>query len=139
MGIMYSSETELRVRYGETDRMGYAYYGNYAEYIEVGRVEALRELGFSYRELEDSGVLLPVMEYWSKFIRPALYDDLLTVRTMIEEVPETRFPFDYEVLNEQGELLTKAHTTLVFVDKESGRPCQCPSDLQASIKSALEA
>ncbi|MFB6257777.1 MAG: acyl-CoA thioesterase [Flavobacteriales bacterium] len=136
---MYSSDTKLRVRYGETDRMGYAYYGNYAEYIEVGRVEALRELGYSYRELEDSGVLLPVLEYWSKFIKPAGYDDLLTVWTMIHEVPETRFPFDYEVLNEQGELLTKARTTLVFVDKDSGRPCQCPEELQASIKKALEA
>lgn len=135
---MYSSDTQLRVRYGETDRMGYAYYGNYAEYIEVGRVEALRELGFSYKELEDSGVLLPVLEYWSKFIKPALYDDLLTVRTMISEVPETRFPFEYEVLNGKGELLTKAKTTLVFVDKDSGRPCQCPDELKKAIEGAMK-
>lgn len=135
---MYSSETRLRVRYGETDRMGYAYYGNYAEYIEVGRVEALRELGYSYKDLEDSGVLLPVLEYWSKFIKPALYDDLLTIRTIIQEVPSTRFPFDYEVLNEKGELLTKAKTTLVFVDKATGRPCQCPSDLQESLRKAIQ-
>ena len=135
---MYSSDTQLRVRYGETDRMGYAYYGNYAEYIEVGRVEALRELGYSYKDLEDSGVLLPVLEYWSKFIKPAVYDDLLTVRTMIQEVPETRFPFEYEVLNQKDDLLTKARTTLVFVDKASGRPTQCPSELQEAIRKALE-
>jgi acyl-CoA thioester hydrolase len=134
---MFVSDTQLRVRYGETDRMGYAYYGNYAEYIEVGRVEALRELGYSYKDLEDSGVILPVLEYRSKFIRPAQYDDLLTVRTRISEVPETRFPFDYEVFNEGGTLLNKAHTTLVFVDRESGRPCKCPQDLQESLKKAI--
>lgn len=134
---MYTTDTHLRVRYGETDRMGYAYYGNYAQYIEVGRVEAMRELGFSYKELEDSGVLLPVLEYWSKFVKPALYDDLLTVRTTISEVPETRFPFEYEVLNGKEELLTKARTTLVFVEKDSGRPCQCPDELQQAIRKVL--
>lgn len=134
---MFVAETQMRVRYGETDRMGYAYYGNYAEYIEVGRVEALRELGFSYKELEDSGVILPVLEYWSKFIRPAVYDDLLTIRTMIKELPETRFPFEYEVLNQEGTLLNKATTTLVFVDRNSGRPSKCPDELKKALARAM--
>jgi acyl-CoA thioester hydrolase len=96
--VMYISETKLRVRYAETDRMGYAYYGNYAQYYEVGRVEALRQLGLSYRSLEDSGIFLPVLHYSVKFFKPAFYDDLLTVRTIIKEIPQTRIKFFYEIL-----------------------------------------
>lgn len=135
---MFSCETRLRVRYGETDRMGYVYYGNYAEYIEVGRVEALRELGFSYREIEDSGVMLPVLEYHCKYFRPATYDEELTVRTLIKELPETRIRFEYEIENGDGVQIHKAETTLVFVDRESGRPCRCPEDLRKALEMAFQ-
>jgi acyl-CoA thioester hydrolase len=90
---MFLNETNLRVRYAETDRMGYVYYGNYAGYYEVGRVEALRSLGMSYREMEDSGIMLPVLTYSIKYFKPSYYDDLLTIQTIIPEIPGTRIKF----------------------------------------------
>ncbi len=130
---VYDHGTSLRVRYGETDRMGYAYYGNYAEYFEVGRVEALRSLGFVYKELEDEGILLPVMELNVRFHAPARYDDLITVRTIIDTMPSARLHFRYEVHNEQGELLTEASTTLVFVDRGTMRPRRAPHPLLQAL------
>ena len=123
---MLSADIKLRVRYAETDQMGYVYYGNYAAYCEVGRVEALRKLGTSYREIEESGIMLPVFEYAVKYHKPAYYDDELTIRTTIKEKPGIRITFHYEILNESEELLNTAYTTLVFVDKATGRPCQPP-------------
>jgi acyl-CoA thioester hydrolase len=78
---MYSAETKIRVRYGETDQMGYLYYGYYALYYEVGRAEAIRELGFTYKQMEDMGIMMPVAELNAKYYRPAKYDDLITVKT----------------------------------------------------------
>lgn len=126
---MYSHETTLRVRYAETDRMGYAYYGTYAQYFEVGRVEALRSLGLSYRRMEEEGVMLPVLDLAVRYHRPAFYDDLLTVRTSIVEPPTARIKFSYAVRNEQGLLITEATTTLVFVDRATDRPCRAPAAL----------
>jgi acyl-CoA thioester hydrolase len=123
---MFVQETKIRVRYGETDQMGYVYYGNYALYYEVGRVEALRTIGFSYKELEAKGVMLPVLSLEIKYIRPALYDDLLTVRTSIEHLPQTRIRFQHEVFNESGTLLNKGAVELVFVDAHTMRPTQAP-------------
>jgi acyl-CoA thioester hydrolase len=124
---MFTSEVKIRVRYGETDRMGYVYYGNYAEYFEVGRVEALRELGLSYREMEDSGILLPVSDYSIKYLKPAYYDELLTLRTSIPEIPSgPRLKFLYETFNDAGTKLNFGETILVFVKKESGRPVPPP-------------
>ena len=119
---MLHFENKLRVRYAETDRMGYVYYGNYATYFEVARVESFRQIGFSYKELEESGILMPVLEYKTKYLKPAKYDDLLTIKVRITEKPEVRIKFDYEVYNEIGALLTIAETVLVFVNKESGKP-----------------
>lgn len=119
----------IRVRYAETDQMGYVYYGNYAQYFEVARVEMLRELGFSYRKLEDSGIHLPVAEYHIRYIRPARYDDLLEIRTRIEHLPGARLEFFYATYNEEGILLNEASTTLVFVDARSGRPCRPPHEM----------
>ena len=119
---MFTHETTLRVRYGETDRMGYVYYGTYPLYYEVGRVEALRSLGFPYRAIEEGGVMLPVHDMQVKYHRPARYDDLLTVRTTIIAPPTVRITFRYEVLNASGDLLNEATTTLVFVDMATGRP-----------------
>lgn len=124
---MFQFETKIRVRYAETDQMGYVYYGNYATYYEVARVESLRSLGFTYRELEEQGVIMPVLEYTSKFIRPAQYDDHLMIKTIIKEKPGTRMRFNYEVYKENSpQLLNLGETTLVFVSKETGKPCEIP-------------
>lgn len=115
--------------------MGYVYYGNYAEYFEVGRVEALRELGLSYRDMEDSGILLPVSDYSIKYLKPAYYDELLTIKTTIPEVPASaRLKFLYETFNEAGDKLNFGETTLVFVRKENGKPRQAPESFLEKIR-----
>lgn len=119
---MIAHEIQIRVRYAETDQMGYVYYGNYATYFEVARVETFRSLGFSYKEMEEAGIMMPVLEYKTKFIRPATYDDLLTVKIFVKEKPKLRIKFDYEVYNEEGTLLNISETTLVFISKETGKP-----------------
>ncbi|NVK63929.1 MAG: acyl-CoA thioesterase [Flavobacteriales bacterium] len=134
MKINFRHKTELRVRYGETDQMGYCYYGNYAQYFEVGRVETLRSLGISYKELEDQGVMLPVSDFSVKYKYPAKYDDALTIETSITEVRGARLLFDYSVTNEAGQLVATAHTTLVFVAKETMRPITPPESFSLIIK-----
>lgn len=126
---MYQHQTSIRVRYAETDQMGYVYYGNYATYYEVGRVELIRSLGLSYKELEQRGVMLPVLEYKIKYVKPAFYDTELKVITSIEKLPSTRISFHVKCMNEQGELLNFGEVKLVFVDKNTGKPCEAPSDL----------
>ncbi len=130
---MYSHQTSFRVRYAETDRMGYVYYGTYAQYFEVGRVEALRSLGLSYRRMEEDGVMLPVHDMKVEYRKPAFYDDLLTVRTTILELPAVRIRFAYAVVNEAGELLTEAMTTLVFIDRATNKPRRAPEHLLAVL------
>ncbi len=125
---MIVHETNVRVRYAETDQMGYVYYGNYATYFEVARVETFRKIGMSYKQLEDLGIGMPVLEYNTKYIRPAKYDDLLTIKVTIAEKPGLKIKFDYEVTNQEGTLLNKAMTTLVFINMESGRPTPPPLD-----------
>ncbi|GAB4257750.1 MAG: thioesterase family protein [Vicingaceae bacterium] len=126
---MYTYEVKIRVRYAETDKMGYLYYGNYATYFEVARVESLRNLGIVYKELEDRGILLPVLNYQTKFIKPAFYDEELTIKTMIPEIPGARIHFDYEVYNAQNELINVASTTLVFLNQKTGKPSVIPDDV----------
>lgn len=109
--------------------MGYCYYGNFATYFEVARVEALRELGVTYRQLEDEGVILPVLDYQIKYFKPALYDEELRIETIVEEVSGARIYFSYKTFNEQDEQLNQATTTLVFVDAESKKPINPPSHL----------
>ncbi|HIA37815.1 MAG TPA: acyl-CoA thioesterase [Flavobacteriales bacterium] len=123
---MYISELNLRVRYGETDRMGYVYYGNYAEYFEVARVEAMRNLGISYKELEDNGILLPVYTYNITFLKPAFYDDVLLVKTKILRIPQAKIEFEYETYNSCHELINTANTVLVFLSKENNKPIKAP-------------
>ena len=127
---MYKHEVELRVRYAETDRMGYVYYGNYAEYLEVARVEMLRSVGISYRELEEQGVMLPVRELRITYHKPARYDDEITVRTELRTEPNVRIVFHYAIVNADGVLLTEAETTLVFIDAQSGRPRTVPVEVK---------
>lgn len=123
---MYQSETRIRVRYGETDQMGYVYYGYYAMYYEVARVESLRQLGLTYRELEEMGVMMPVLENKSKFLAPARYDENLRIATTLREKPSVRISFGYEIFNEQDKLIHTGETLLAFVDKKTGRPCRPP-------------
>ncbi len=123
---MYSSETTVRVRYAETDQMGYVYYGNYAMYYEVGRVESLRHLGLTYKALEGMGIMMPVLENHSRYKAPARYDELLTVKTTIKELPGVRITFYYEIFNEEKKLVNEGQTQLVFIDMKSNRPCKAP-------------
>src|SRR6478609_2976938 len=124
---MIQAETKIRVRYGETDQMGYAYYGIYAQYYEVGRVEAMRLLGFSYKEVEARGILLPVIDFSIQYKKPAYYDDEITVVTRLREKPTGfRIPFEYECFNGESQLLNTGKVTLVSVDKQTSRPCQLP-------------
>ncbi|MFC7522740.1 acyl-CoA thioesterase [Parapedobacter sp. GCM10030251] len=135
---MYTFETKVRVRYAETDQMGYVYYGNYAMYYEVGRVELFRSLGFSYKALEDSGIMLPVIELQSKFLKPATYDEEITVKASLNEKPSVKIRFDYELFNQRGELLNTGSTTLVFVDKQRNKPCVAPADFLARLRRHFE-
>jgi acyl-CoA thioester hydrolase len=130
---MIENKVELRVRYAETDQMAYVYYGNYASYFEVGRVETFRLIGFSYKELEEAGVMMPVVEFKTKYIKPAKYDNLLTIKVLVKEKPGVRIKFDYEVYNEENILLTVAETTLVFVNSQTGKPCYLPERFQSIV------
>ena len=133
---MFQSEVQIRVRYSETDQMGYVYYGNFAAYYEVARTEAFRKLGISYKEMEKEGIIMPVLEMRTKYIRPARYDDLLTVKVQVKSKPHgTRILFHYDVLNEAQELLNVGETTLVFVDVKTGRPIALPQSILTQLDS----
>lgn len=131
---MYTHSTKIRVRYGETDQMGYVYYGNYAEYYEVARVEMLRSLGMDYAAMESSGVMMPVLELTCKYIKPALYDQEITIKTTIQELPGVRIHFKYELFNPAAELINIGNTTLVFVDMIKNRPCAPPENFMERLR-----
>lgn len=133
---MYESITQVRVRYGETDQMGYLYYGYYALYYEVGRAEAIRQLGFTYKELEEIGVMMPVVDLHAQYLRPALYDDLITVKTILKELPDgAKIKFHSELYNEQQQLLNKGVTTLVFYDPKAKQKVNMPEELMQRLQS----
>ena len=131
---MFISETQVRVRYAETDQMGYVYYGNYAQYYEVGRVEAMRTLGMSYKTMEESGIMLPVLTYSIKYIKPAFYDEVITLKTSIKSIPAVCIAFDYEAYNEKGDLLNTGETTLVFINRQTSKPCKAPQEFTDKIR-----
>ena len=131
---MYQSETRVRVRYGETDQMGYVYCGMYAMYYEVARVESLRQLGLTYRSIEEMGVMMPVLENKSKYLAPALYDENLRIVTTLREKPGVRIRFEYEIYNEAGSLLHTGETLLAFVNKATGRPCRPPEVMTSLLE-----
>ncbi|MDC6389558.1 thioesterase family protein [Maribacter sp. PR1] len=120
------NEISFRVRYAETDQMGIVYYGNYAQYLEMGRVEWLRSLGVSYKWMEEKGVMLPVISLKIDYKSSARYDDLITVRTRLKKTPTVRIEFDYTILNEIQEILVEANTVLVFMDSHKKKPIKCP-------------
>lgn len=123
---MFTFDYPYRVRYADVDQMGYMYYGHYARLYEIGRVEALRNLGLSYKSMEDRGVMMPVYENSSRFMQPAKYDEVLTIRVMVEKLPNTRFHFNYDIINEAGKKIHSGKTTLVFVTMETNRLTVCP-------------
>jgi acyl-CoA thioester hydrolase len=131
---MYTSETTVRVRYGETDQMGYVYYGYYAMYYEVARVESLRQLGLTYKSIEAQGIIMPVLENKSKFIAPARYDELLRVVCVLREKPGIRIRFEYEIFNEENKLIHIGETLLVFVDKQTSKPCRPPEAMEKILE-----
>ncbi len=130
---MLHHEINIRVRYGETDQMGYVYYGNYAQYFEMGRVEWLRNLGISYKRMEELGIMLPVLNLNINYLKPAKYDDLLTLKTTLLKKPSVRIEFDFELFNEDKVLLTKGFTSLVFIDIAKNKPTRAPDYILEKI------
>lgn len=123
---MFTSESTIRVRYGETDKMGYLYYGHYPEYFEVSRTDMIRLFGLTYKEIEDHGIIMPVRSLKVDFKLPARYDDLLVVRSSLKELPVIKLDIDYEVINAQNQLICTGNTILAFVDIHTGRPRRAP-------------
>ncbi|WP_425075830.1 acyl-CoA thioesterase [Psychroserpens sp. S379A] len=121
-----SDEIQFRVRYGETDQMGVVYHGNYAQYFEMGRTEWLRKMGLSYKEMENNGIMLPVISLTVNYKKSACYDDLIKVKTKLVKMPTAKIEFDYEILNENDEILTTGNSVLVFMDTHKNRPTRCP-------------
>ncbi|AXG75185.1 acyl-CoA thioesterase [Flavobacterium arcticum] len=126
-------QIETRVRYAETDQMGVVYHGNYAQYFEMGRVEWLRNLGLSYKFMEEKGIMLPVVSLTLNFKKPARYDDLLTIKTIFKKQESVKIEFDYEIYNENEELLTIGNSILVFVDMKTGRPVAPPEYVKEKL------
>ncbi len=134
---MKDYEFSVRVRYAETDQMGVVYHGNYAQYFEMGRVEWLRNLGISYKWMEENGVMLPVVSLQMNYKKPARYDDLLRVKTILKSQTSVKIEFDYEIYNAQNDLLTTGYSMLVFVDMKTGRPMVPPSYVTEKISQLL--
>ncbi len=131
---MYISETTTRVRYAETDQMGIVYYGNYAQYFEIGRVESIRQLGYSYKQMEEDGVMLPVTELNIKFLRSAMYDDLITIKTTLRDLPiDHKIIFHQEVFNEAGKLLTTGTVSLYFLDVKTKKRAEMPEKMKEKL------
>lgn len=130
---MYTHETKIRIRYGETDKMGFVYYGNYPLFYEIGRTEMLRSLGSSYKQIEEMGILMPVLSLQVKYIRPAYYDDEITIKTSIKETPTARIIFYYEIYNDTNKLINKGETVLAFINGKTNKPVRAPEFLQKLI------
>ncbi|PHR94555.1 MAG: thioesterase [Leeuwenhoekiella sp.] len=131
---MKSHETYVKVRYAETDQMGVVHHANYAVYLELARIDWLSDLGISYKNMEENGVMLPVYDMRFSFLKPALFDDTLCVETELRKLPGASIIFDYKITNQHGVLLTKAETTLVFVDMKTNRPTRCPKYILDKLK-----
>ena len=126
--------TKTRIRYSETDQMGVVYHGNYAQFFELGRTEWLRFLGVTYKDMEINGIMLPVISLKCNFIKSALYDDVLTIKTVLKKKPMVKIEFDYEIFNQNSDLLCTGNTVLAFMDSKTMKPRRCPDYLLNSLE-----
>lgn len=132
---MFVTETQLRIHYALTDQMGVVYYGHYAQFYEIGRTEAIRQIGFTYKEIEAMGIIMPVVDMHSRFLRPARYDDLITIKTLVKEMPaHHKIIFHSEIYNQKDELLNTGETTLFFIDANTMKRCEMPELLKEKLK-----
>jgi acyl-CoA thioester hydrolase len=123
---MIVSETKIRVYYQDTDQMGVVYYGNYPRYYEIGRTEMIRELGFTYKKMEEMNILLPARSLKINYLKSAYYDDLLTIRTIVDTIPMVKFPIKTEIYNEKGELINSGEVVLAFFSSLTNKPISAP-------------
>lgn len=135
---MFVFETKIRVIYADTDKMGYVYYGNYPKYYEMGRSEAMRALGMTYNEMEAQGVMMPVIDIKMHYLHPAYYDDLLTIRSIVKEIPMAKMNFDYEIYNEAGTLIHTGNSLLGFMNANTHRACRCPESFKKMLAPYFE-
>src|ERR1700712_3278444 len=127
---MYITETQIRIHYALTDQMGIVYHGHYAEFYEIGRAEAMRHLGYTYKDIEAMGIIMPVIDIHSRFLRPAQYDDLITVKTILRELPAAhKIIFHHEIYNEKEELLNTGDITLYFMEAKTMKRTNMPLEL----------
>ncbi|WP_373681063.1 acyl-CoA thioesterase [Tenacibaculum sp. M341] len=129
--------TKVKVRYSETDQMGVVYHGNYAQYFEIGRTEWLRSLGITYKNMEKTGIMLPVISLNSKFKKSALYDDDLTIVTYLKKKPSVKIEFDYEIINQHNEIICLGNTVLAFINMDTKKPMRCPEYILEKIPEIL--
>jgi len=133
---MFVTETQVRIHYALTDQMGMVYYGHYAQFYEIGRTEAIRQLGYTYKEIEALGIIMPVVEIHSKFLRPAKYDDLITIKTTLKEMPPAphhKIVFHAEIFNAQDKLLNTGEVTLFFIDAKTMKRTEMPEALKEKL------
>lgn len=131
---MFIAETKIRVHYALTDQMGVVYHGHYAQFYEIGRTEAIRQIGYTYKDIETMGIIMPVVDIHSRFLRPAKYDDLLTVRTTLRQLPTGhKIVFHSEIYNEKDQLLNTGDVTLYFMEVEGMKRCDMPAPLKEKI------
>ena len=130
---MKKSSTKTRVRYSETDQMGVVYHGNYAQFFELGRTEWLRKLGVTYKNMEISGIILPVISLSCNFIKSAKYDDILTIETFLKKKPLVKIEFEYKIINQEDELICTGGSVLAFMNMKTSKPLRCPDYLLKSL------
>ena len=132
---MYTTETKIRIHYALTDQMGVVYHGHYAQFYEIGRGESIREIGFTYKDIEAMGIIMPVVDIHSRFLMPAKYDDLITVKTTLKELPmHHKIIFHSEIFNEQGDLINIGVVTLYFMEAKDMKRCQIPEALRLKLE-----
>lgn len=130
---MFPNKIRVRIRYGETDQMGVVYHGNYAQFLEMGRIEWLRNLGLSYKKMEEEGIKLPVISITIQYKKPAYFDQEILITTSLRKIPGVKIIFDYVIEDERGNLLSTAETTLAFIDMKTEKPIRCPDTILAKL------
>ena len=132
---MFVTETQIRIHYALTDQMGVVYHGHYAQFYEIARTEAIRQIGYTYKDIEAMGIIMPVIDIHSRFLRPAKYDDLITVKTVLKELPlHHKIVFHHEIYNEADELLNTGDVTLYFMQAKEMKRCDMPLQLKEVLE-----